>query len=220
MPKDTVYYELLEACTDGQCPICLLTSSHVAQMMKGFLYSSVTDPSRREKIKRQHGFCGFHSRQLLELGDPLAHAILYSDLLNQAIKELDSGRKGALKVYEGQEHCLFCETAEDCERLYLPAFLEGFAHTEFAESYQAGGMLCLPHLAKIAALAGRQHGRQAVFERLKDATAAHYQRLNHDLLEIQRKHDYRFQGEAWTDSEREAWKKVVSLFNDQTGLRR
>ena len=41
-----------------------------------------------------------------------------------------------------------------------------------------------------------------------------------ELDEIQRKNDYRYTGEEWTEGERTAWKRAVAVINDRVGLPR
>ena len=50
---------------------------------------------------------------------------------------------------------------------------------------------------------------------MKKTTIEKYETLLHDLEEIQRKSDYRYKDEDWTESEKKAWRQVVSLLIDE-----
>ena len=52
------------------------------------------------------------------------------------------------------------------------------------------------------------------------ATVDKYQALIGHLDEIQRKNDYRYTKEQWTEAERVAWKQAVDVINDKVALPR
>ena len=213
--KDMMFYELMDHMKDGNCPICSLIKQRTKQAMDGFLYESVNDPMIRRTILKAHGLCNGHSRQLLSMGDPLAHALIYGDLLRQAVSELN---RHPPDCSGGEEHedCLFCQSAAACEKQYGKSFLEAYKEQEFRDKYQEKGTLCLTHLRQILRTKEPSCGQSTI---LSD-TLEVYERLLEDLSEIRRKNDYRYSGEAWTPSQRTAWLRAVAVINDTAGLRK
>ena len=211
---DRIQLELLDHMRDGVCPVCSLIRQRTLQAMEGFLYESVNDPELRRMILQAHGLCNTHSGLLFSLGDPLAHAVLYGDLLLQAIAELkqSSGCKPSVVT----DDCLFCRRALCAEQQYETAFMEAYGERVFREGYLAGGMLCVTHLRHILRL--KQSARQ--HETILSDTLALYERLSADLRQVRRKSDYRFAAEPWTASERIAWRRAVAVVNDTAGLRK
>ena len=47
-----------------------------------------------------------------------------------------------------------------------------------------------------------------------------YRHMIEVLAEIKRKNDYQNQHEPWTEEEKQMWKKVVSVMNDEAGIRK
>ena len=211
MGKDMVYYNLLEAVSNDNCPICTLLSKQTHQMMDSFLYESVTDRSLRKKIREARGFCNTHSSMLLQKGDPLAHAILYQDLLQLAIEDCEKKR---FSKYEDRRMCPFCEQTLNSEKTYTLLFIEAFAEKEFFQAYRAGGMLCMTHLHEI------YKANKAAYPQIAKETLPKYQKLIAHLQEIQRKNNYRFSNEAWGEETKNAWRRAVAVINDKSGLRK
>ncbi len=211
---DMVYYELLDHMKNGNCPVCSLIQLRTKQAMDGFLYESVNDPSIRRSILKAYGLCNTHSWQLQSIGDPLAHALIYGDLLHQEVDALKHPRS----LLNSLEHtgCIFCNRALACEQQYEKAFLEAYAGEEFRKLYQTDGMLCLTHLKQ-----AMQFKNIAMIQSaLLSDTLIIYERVMSDLSQIKRKNDYRYMDEPWTDSERTAWQRAVAIVNDLAGLRK
>jgi len=85
---------------------------------------------------------------------------------------------------------------------------------EFKERYSESGMLCMPHLELIKN-SKKQNTNIIIKETIKK-----YQSLRNDLSEIQRKNDYRFSHEPWTEKQRSAWKRSVEIINGNRGIRK
>ncbi len=211
MSRDTTWFELYDSMKDNQCQICTLSSKLIDNAMDGFLYESVNDPYLREKIKKAHGLCNFHSKMLIEKGDPLAHALIYSDLLAQAISEIDSRNTNALSTYDKHTDCIFCERVKSSEKIYAKAFLSAYEDKDFATKYSESGMLCLPHIKLM--LENSSKTQSIIANNILQVTRQKYSELLNDLNEIRRKNDYRFSNEPLTESERTAWKKAVAVLN-------
>lgn len=211
MNRDMTWHELYEHIKDNQCPICALLLEFTDRAMDSFLYESVNDPSLREKIMQSHGLCNFHSRMLLKKGDPLAHALIYIDLLNQTLTEIKSLNMNALSVYGKHSDCIFCKNEKSSEKLYAVGFLAAYQDKEFAKKYEDDGMLCVSHTKLIIESSSKSQAN--IINNIINTTEQKYKSLLNDLYEIKRKNDYRFNNEPWTESERTAWKKAVAVIN-------
>ncbi len=212
--KEIIYHELMQRMQKGGCPICDFVEFRLAEALERFLYEGINTPHTRAKIEWTNGFCNHHAHRLLELGDPLSHAILYHDFMNNVLKDVPD--KKSRTDRSDHKECFFCAIQKSNEEDYTKAFLEFYETKEFADAYEASGMLCVPHLLQIQKI--RFAPRKTV-QRIVDCTMEKYRGLNAHLSEIKRKSDYRNTHEKWTDEEKEAWKQAVLTFNSYKGLR-
>ena len=210
--NEMTWHELYERLTDDQCPICRLMLDRISQHMDSFLYESVTDRDLRKTIREERGFCNFHAHMLLKKGDPLAHALVYADLIGEAAHHLQS--KKAKPAYQHHEGCIFCKQANDAETRYLSVFADGFGKKDFATQYTKSGLMCVPHLELI-----RNQKHKANVAVIIQITLQKYEMLLSHLSELRRKHDYRFNREPWTDEEKAAWSSAVDVLVAKEGIR-
>lgn len=214
MSRDMVWHELFDRMQNDQCPICELVNDRIKRSMDGFLYESVNDVTIRKNICSSNGFCNYHAYMLMEMGDPLAHALIYSDLLKKAIDNMSGASLKQNSLYQSHNDCLFCKQAKESEDIYIIAFANAFKDTEFKDKYISGGMLCIPHLELIKNL------KWLEADKTVDISIEKYRGLINDLSEIKRKNDYRFSSEVWTEQEKVAWKKAVKVINSTKGIRK
>lgn len=217
MAKDFVWHELYDLMEENNCPVCALIEKRTAQAMDRFLFDSVNDRGLRKKMAEAHGFCNFHAHKLKEMGDPLAHAILYTDFLEQLTREMKENKPKKMKAYHHREHCLFCENAETGEKSYIPVMVEGFSDAGFVAKYEQGGLLCATHLTMFLE---KCRWKQALAQKIIAINERKHQKIIEVLAEIKRKNDYQNQHEVWTEEEKLMWKKVVSVMNDGAGIRK
>jgi hypothetical protein len=80
--RHTVYYELLDACTRGGCPICTMALDTVARYLGILIYENVNDPQTRDTVVAARGYCNDHSWQLrAKSGAAFGTALMYRDVL-------------------------------------------------------------------------------------------------------------------------------------------
>jgi hypothetical protein len=181
--KELTYELLMEKTEGGKCPVCELTAYRMNESFERFLYEGVNVPLIRVKIEKTNGFCNRHSHILASKGDPLSHAVLYHDLMNNVIKNIGK------KSLPGHSGCIFCEQEKSNENDYTAAFLEFYANEKFRDRYNEGGLLCVPHLTKII---NTRFANKKITAELLEKTLEKYRVLNGRLSEIKRKSDYRF----------------------------
>lgn len=215
MPKDMIWHELYERLSGCECPICELIDFRVGRRIEHFLYESVNDTDQRKKIRDAGGLCNYHAHMIVRMGDPLAHAIIYSDLLDAAIGKLLEPHNSKRPRFQSHEGCLFCVQIRECEQRYVPGFIDGYREADFAEKYRKDGLLCLPHLEMI-----KQTTKKPDLSGVVETTIEKYKALIGNLSEIKKKHDYRFLDEPWTEQEKTAWGKAVDIVNGKEGIRK
>ncbi len=217
MGKDMTYYRIMDFTKNECCPICSLVNYQTKQAMDGFLYESVNDPAIRKELSKSGGLCNYHSDMLCRMGDPLAHAIIYSDLICDVIQQLS---KPFGHTYNKGD-CYFCKEAIKGEEIYENAFLTYFEEAEFSEHYRQNGVLCARHLFAILSLGTKNGGySERVANEIKDATVEKYKKLIGQLEEIRRKNDYRFSEEPWSEGAKDSWQRAVNIINDRAGTRK
>jgi|LSQX01.2.fsa_nt_gb hypothetical protein len=148
MKRDTVWHELFDRMTGNDCPICSLLQTRVESFMQSILYEGVNDPKIRASILQSRGFCNAHAYQLLALGDPLGHAIMYYDLIEQFGKELVE-KPERDKKDKTTGSCLFCESVDQGEQVYINHFASCMSDHDFFEKYQSQGLICRHHFQAV-----------------------------------------------------------------------
>ena len=214
--KGMAYFNLLEVMEKDCCPVCALTDKRIEQTMDNFLYDSVNSIPVQQEINAARGFCNFHADKLLKKGNPLAHAIIYGNLIEIAQKDIDVGD---FMRYKGHAQCRWCALSKDNVRIYSRVFFESWIKDEFRRKYEEAGMLCMAHLHAV-----EQAGKtglvnlsgKATVGAIRKATKKKYERICAQLAEVRRKNDFRFQNEPWTDEEKDAWSRAVYVINDRT----
>jgi hypothetical protein len=222
MSRHTTFFELLEAFDQPGCPLCRLTRASTRQYFEALGYEQVNDIDLRAEL-RTNGLCQPHAWAFLEeSGNRLGVAIVYRDLLQQALRGLQgtlSGRLGlgrrlaslltAGRTREAErsrvsQSCLACRAESEAEARYRSTLLEHLGEPDVRARLAASAGLCLPHL-------GRSLGSDGSAEDLDWLRQDTIDRLNglvNELDEYIRKHDYRFRAEPWGE-ERDAPRRAV-----------
>jgi hypothetical protein len=104
---------------------------------------------------------------------------------------------------EPQAGCPMCAERPRIEAPLIMGLLHNLHDSAFAAAFDASAGLCRSHLASTLRVADAASARA-----LAARQAAIWRRLEADLDEFIRKHDYRFQGEAF-DVERDVWRRAL-----------
>ncbi len=211
--RDTYYQDLMDSMNNDTCPICDQIHRKTIRMLDYLLYENVNDGGVRKDFLSSNGFCIHHANMMLELGDPLGHAILYDDLLEQMAHSL---KRNTHLSY--QTSCSLCESERFNEIALLNSFLISFEEDEFKRRYETSSILCIYHLDYMNQSSTNPPNRNLAS--INEITQKKYQQLRQNLSEIKRKNDYRYADEPWTEKEKTAWKQVVKLTIDQGKHRR
>jgi len=228
--------DLLEAMSQAACPLCVLLERSERKAVDLFLYDQVNDISRRDALRASRGLCFQHTSMLAEGRSALGVAIISRDILRTMTAELESeapnrmqsrgerkaddneqasqpfaffasfavkaGAKLAGRI-EPQSSCPMCAERPRIEAPLIIGLLHNLRDASFGAAFDASAGLCRVHLASALRTADTAAARA-----LAARQAAIWRRLEADLDEFIRKHDYRFQGEAF-DVERDVWRRAL-----------
>ena len=233
--KHTVYFELIDACKQGGCPICTMTLATVARYLDSVIYENVTDPQTRDGVTAARGYCNDHSWTLRDMGAALGTALMYRDVVRYAAEDLarrpTGGGGGLLDRLaalaggseptpaeggaKGRRHqCPACLVRRRYETTYLGTLLAHLGDEELTEALRHAGGLCLVHLDQ--AWGATRDG--AALERLARLQGEIMMALHEEMSEFIRKQDYRFRDEP-IGAEGTAWIRAVEMVAGKRGIR-
>lgn len=226
------------------CPVCTLAAKSVASYLDGLLYELVNDSGMRQDIRQARGFCNEHAWQLRTIsGGALGIAIIYRDVLETVLKFIKSirppksrraqplslqrlqevlggdpfveaARGDLLATLEPQAECPACRQRRTSEEVYLSTLLEHLQDEELGPAFRASAGLCLPHFLQALPLVRDEQ----TFSSLIEIELACLERLDGELNEFIRKHDYRFADEGF-GVEGDAWIRAIAQVSAQRGIR-
>lgn len=215
-------YQLLEACREPGCPVCRMEQRSVERYLDNHFYENVNSPKWRDKLRASLGFCHEHAWLAVNkrLGDALGFSIIYRDVVNHVLSDLDrvgtvrpqrgaGGRnliESLIKVIRPHKRCPACEHRDETTRGTLSILLEGLKSTEMIDALQASHGLCLPHLRQAL-----EHARETTHsETLIDLHRRKLERLRSELDEFIRKNDYQLIERGFGE-ERDAWLRTIAM---------
>lgn len=236
--KHTPYFECLEALQAGDCPICVTGKRSVARYLDTLLYECVNDPGVRRRTRAAHGFCRLHAWQLRRHGGALGLAIIYRDVVRDAVATLDgadynpgarlSPRALVEAVDKNRPHsattdlvgalrphgdCPACRIQRQSEAMYVDVLLDHLQDEKITAAMDQDGALCLPHLCLALE---RVRGRET-YELLVRRTHKSYAALLAALDEMIRLSDYRFQDQGLGEVG-DTWITAISRVAGEDGL--
>jgi len=215
MRQNFTWHDIHKRMVNDNCPICDLIEKRTDQKIEVLQYQHVTDVDFRKDFIDSGGFCSHHTERFYEKGDALNHAIVYAHLLSFELNRLEKGRIGKKRKTEA---CMFCESENTSETIYLNLFSGSYAEPAFKTRYEESGLLCMTHFKSVLRRMEKTKDSQAAH--LKTVTTEKYGTLLHQLKEIKRKNDFRFHEERLDGKEKKAWSKARKLLIDQGQHRR
>ena len=195
-------------------------------------YENVNSPAWRDSLRASLGFCHEHAWLAVDqrLGDALGFSIIYRDIVNAILKQMDdssvparSSRREVSLLKQGPEQarnmiermlyalrprkrCPVCEHRDEMTRSTLSVLVKELPGPEMADALQASEGLCLPHF-------------RLTLEQVKDASAIEkllaihrekFESLKNELAEFIRKNDYQAIQEGF-GREGDAWLRAVRM---------
>jgi hypothetical protein len=208
-PRDATAFEVREALPEAGCVVCRLSGRSVQRFIRSLANEQVNDVTLRGELRRSHGFCNQHAYQWLrEARSVLGTALIYRDVLQASLRELEGGRRGR---GERERACPVCHAQIEAEARYVEALVASVAADEALLSQATDGV-CRRHAVAAIRIGGT--GAASVVQHALARTEA----LVGDLEEVIRKEDYRFRDEPRTEDERTAPARAIAWAAGAEGL--
>lgn len=223
MVKTREYQELLDTCSQTGCLLCNLTHKSVHRYLDTWKYELFTDIDIRQELRQTQGFCHTHTWQLVRMGATLPIAQAYRDILSDTITQLQqastsaSSYPGSLlgRIFDSKQStdtntdCPACQQSIKAEGRYIHSLRQALLDDEFVIRLSESTGLCLHHFHLTNELkTSPVSGDWA--QRLRQTQLTCLKRLEGDLSELIRKHDYHFKDEA-RGSEMHSWIRAAGL---------
>ncbi len=212
------YQRLSEACKQEGCILCRLAAQQTRRYLETWKDEMFTDIDVREELRRSRGFCNTHTWQLAQMGAALPLAQAYRDILSDATELLtnehgiDTRRPRwfeSRRTSHKRAPCPACQHKDQTLARLVIALRQALPDPTFYTRFMASHGLCLPHF-QFACNLQPQDKPEAWLPQLRQAQLACLQRLDEQLAELIRKHDYRFKHETRGD-EMLSWQRAAGL---------
>ena len=184
-------------------------------------YEQVNDVALRAQLRQSAGFCNHHAHLWLKHArSVLGTALIYRDVLQAALRELDSGAlnaaRGRLRGLKrlraagpARDDCVLCGVQREAETRYVEALSAVLAADE---SVSVSDGLCRRHVLMLMRSGGAGAGA------LVARTRADVEAMIQDLDEVIRKEDYRFRHETRSENERTVAARAIAWAAGVDGL--
>jgi hypothetical protein len=221
MQKAREYQTLLYACTQEGCPICRLGQESASRYLDSWKYELFTDVEVRQELRRSQGFCNAHTWQLAYMGATLQLAQAYRDIITDMSEQLQNAgaapaATGGLfrRLFESggvqkREQCPACRQKEQAEVRYIDTLRKALLVEDFYQQLSASDGLCLEHF-RLSCELKLSDTPGDWLSLLRRAQLACLQRLDEQLGEMIRKHDYHFKDEP-RGPEMVSWKRAAGI---------
>ncbi len=195
--KFTTYFNVLEACRQKGCPVCILIEQNIRRHIDNLLYENVTDPGTRSTLRASRGMCAAHAAVLLKAGDAFGISIIYEDILRDVISGIAQQSTRTLKASRPCPVCQFKLAEED---RYTKIFVDHANQQELQDALKQSSGLCLMHLRIVC----EQLPNQETQQWLRALHAEKLADVRTQMREFIRKHEMQFSHEIITEAERES----------------
>ncbi len=222
MQKSREYQTLLYACTQEGCPLCRLTQESTTRYLDSWKYELFTDVDVRKELRRTQGFCNMHTWQLAHMGATLQLAQAYRDIITDMSEQLQSSDSAAAsgglfrRLFDNgnvnkrePQQCPACRQKEQAEIRYINTLRKALLDPDFCTQFAASNGLCLDHFRLTSELKMSDTPGDWLSQ-LRKAQLVCLQRLDEQLGELIRKHDYHFKEEA-RGPEMLSWKRAAGI---------
>ncbi|GAC1448823.1 MAG: hypothetical protein NVS2B12_06610 [Ktedonobacteraceae bacterium] len=226
MAKTREFQALLQACSHEGCIICRLAHQSVQRYLDNWKYELFTDVELRMELRRTQGFCHTHTWQLADIGATIQLAQAYREVLSDELERLQQGGAqpttppaGGLlqRLFEGRHgdgegaFCPACRQKAQAEERYAQGLRQALLDQEFYGRFTTTTGLCLNHFRLLSAIKTPDAATDGEWPTLlRKAQIACLQRMDEQLGELIRKHDYRFKDEQ-RGEEMISWKRAAGM---------
>jgi len=238
---ESVYSDLLTACTQPGCPICRLEQDAVSRQFKNILYEFKNKPGTRQHLRENLGFCREHAWMILdsEIGKTLAFYLMQHNLLLTALLTLQSLEKSRQKtpklfsilwrrihksakpfktagrVPKSRNRCPVCEQREQLTLLISKTLENSLQDTTITDALVSSDGLCLPHLQLML----MQIKDEQTYKTLISTSFGKLEALRRDVIKLIR-HAESSSHEKTPENKENALERVTSVMVGERWLNR
>ncbi|HEY2981570.1 MAG TPA: DUF6062 family protein [Anaerolineales bacterium] len=224
-------HELILACGQPGCPACRVEQRALERYLSNQLYENVNSTALRDRLRASRGFCKEHAWLGVDkhLGDPLGYAIIYHDVINNVLRQLEdalaqpaqglaalqrrisekiSGLVGTvIHAITPRKACPVCQEKEAITRMILTALIKELDDAPLMDALRASDGLCFLHL-RLSLEAAQQNS--AGFDSLLAIHRGKLESLRDELAELIRKNDHRYIHDV-LGREGDAWRRAITI---------
>lgn len=207
------YQRLSEACASDGCILCRLTADITRRYLETWKDEMFTDVDVRATLCSSKGFCNTHTWQLVKMGASLPLAQAYRDIIRDEIAQLEND-KHKQRLFRSKSDttptpCPACQQRDQALARYISSLRQSLADPSFYTLFLSSHGLCLDHF-HLACTQKPLASSQTWLPLLQHAQLTIMQRLDEQLTELIRKHDYRFKHEK-RGHEMTSWQTAAAL---------
>lgn len=191
------YFDLIDAMAEESCPVCFLLKRDARKLLRTILYESVTEPETHAIFRESFGLCNVHGWQMAEQGNVMSIAVLYSAVVDEALKRTKNHQAVSSKrlrdmlnltskrtlnhAVKANAPCPVCQRVDQNQARYLSVFADKLTDTRFIKSFETSDGLCLSHFQQVVALNST--------DTFVEIQRSKWQSLHDDMQEFIRKYD-------------------------------
>jgi len=218
------YFDLIDAMGEAGCPVCRLLERDADKQLRTILYEYVTEPETHAAFRQSFGLCNIHGGQLTQKGNVMSIAVLYSAVVDEALKKSQqsdnsSQRLRGLFNHNGDsqlgnaltpnQDCLVCDTLSKNQTRYTSVVADKLTDKRLFTAFEASDGLCLSHF--------RQVVNQNSTPEFIDVQRAKWQQLHDQMQEFIRKYDPT-KADSSMGEEGDSWMRAVNQISGGQGL--
>lgn len=237
MKRGLGWIDLKEAIKANGCPVCFIMNKSLNKYFENLLHEFALDVTVHKKMIASMGMCNIHTWVLAEFTDKLGIATLFETTLSKEMKllkradeleendfrddfknkkKLEKHKKIMIEQLSAKGNCLACEHQKESESFYTHEILTLWSDEEFRKYYEKDNiLLCRSHFLFLI----EECGKKETIDYFLAVQRNKLDKINYQLSEFLRKHDYRFQKEM-TDENRESLIKVLEYFGSKKNINR
>jgi len=218
------YFDLIDAMDEDSCPVCRLLQRDSDKLLDTMLYESVTQPEMHAIIRQSMGLCNVHGWQLAENGNVMSIAVLYSAVVNEAIKRSKpsmnpqqrlrglfnrTGNREMESALSPDAPCPVCARLDENQDRYISVFADKMTDDRFMTAFEASDGLCLAHFRQVIA----RHSTPEFIEIQREK----WQVVYDDMQEFIRKYDPT-KADSAIGVEGDSWLRAIRQFVGERGV--
>ncbi len=199
--------------------LCRLSYESTYRYLDAWKYELFTDVDLQKELRRSLGFCHTHTWQLAQMGAALPLAQNYRSILSDTMSQLQAAEDAVsgsrfrrffdTKQEVQRPQCLACRQQEAEEVHLVHTLRHAILDAAFYTTFTNSDGLCLHHL-QLASELKMNDTPGNWLSQLRKGQITCLQRLDAQLAEMIRKHDYRFKEEE-KGPEMASWLQAAGL---------